>query len=111
MKMDVISGENGITKIVLAGSMDIKGVLEVDSQFKEISQTRDKIIVDLEHVDFLASLGMRTFVTSAKSLRAKGGQLVLMNPQAGVEKALRSAGLDTIIPLVPDLGAAAAHFR
>ena len=111
MKMEVASEQNGITKIVLTGSMDINGALEIDSSFKEISQTKDNVVVDLEHLDFLASLGMRTFVTSAKSLRAKGGQMVLVNPQAGVAKALKSAGIDTVIPLVPDFDAAVALFR
>src|ERR1043165_3699398 len=102
MKMDVVSQENGITKVVLAGSLDIKGALEVDPRFKEISQTKDRVIVDLANVNFLASLGMRTLGMSAKSLKEKGGQLVLVSPQVEVEKALRSAGLDHIIPLVPD---------
>ena len=111
MKMEIASDANGITKVVLSGSMDIKGALEIDSSFKEVSQTKGNVIVDLENVDFLASLGMRTFVMSAKSLREKGGQLVLANPQANVEMALKAAGIDTIIPLVPDLGAAVALFR
>ena len=111
MKMDVVSQENGITKVVLAGSLDIKGALEIDPRFKELSQTQHKVIVDLANVSFLASLGMRTLVKSAKLLREKGGQLVLVNPQADVEKALKSSGLDHIIPLVPDLAAAAALFR
>jgi len=45
---------------------------------------------------------------SAKALGAKGGQLILVAPQANVEKALKAAGLDTIIPIAP---AAIAHFR
>ena len=39
MKMDVTAQEDGITKVLLAGSMDIKGALEIDPRFKEISQT------------------------------------------------------------------------
>jgi anti-sigma B factor antagonist len=111
MRIEVVSQENGITKVVLDGSMDITGSLEVDPRFKEISQTKDKVIVDLANVNFLASLGMRTLVMSAKSLKEKGGQLVLVKPQAEVEKALRSAGLDQIIPLASDLAAATALFR
>ena len=111
MKMDVVSQANGITKVVLAGSMDLKGALEIDPRFKEISQSNDKVIVDLADVNFLASLGMRTLVMSAKSLRERGGQLVLVSAQAEVAKALRSAGLDHIIPLASDMAAASAMFR
>ena len=111
MKIDVVNEQNGITKLVLTGSMDIKGALEVDPQFSEISKTKNKVIVDLKDVDFLASLGMRTLVSSAKSLMEKGGRLVLVNPQAGVEKAIKSARIDTIIPIASDLNAAIALFR
>ena len=48
---------------------------------------------------------------SAKALSVKGGQLILVAPQADVEKALRAAGLDTIIPIAPDLVAAIDRFR
>jgi anti-anti-sigma factor len=111
MKMEIRSEDNGVTKVILAGSMDIKGALEIDAQFKEVSQTADKIIVDMTDVNFLASLGMRTLVTSAKTLGAKGGRIILLSPQAGVEKALKAAGLDAIIPIAPDTAAAANLLR
>ena len=111
MKIDVVDEPNGITKLVLTGSMDIKGALEVDPQFSEISKTKNKVIVDLKDVDFLASLGMRTLVSSAKSIMDTGGKLVLVNPQAGVEKAIKSARIDTIIPIASDLNAAIALFQ
>ena len=111
MKFEILSEENGVTNVFLAGSMDIKGALEVDSWFKELSQTRDKVIIDLADVTFLASLGMRTFVTTAKTLSAKGGRLVLLQPKSEVEKVLKSAGLDTIIPIASNSAAALALLR
>jgi hypothetical protein len=47
MKLDIVNEQHGITKLVLAGSMDIQGALEVDPQFNEILKTKDKVIVDL----------------------------------------------------------------
>jgi anti-anti-sigma factor len=108
MKMDVASEENGITKVVLAGSIDVKGALEIHPRFMEISLTKNKIIVDLAKVDYLTSLGMRTLVMTAKSLWERKGHLVIVNPQPEVEKILRTAGLDKIIPIASDLAAAAA---
>ena len=111
MKMDVINVENGITKLVLSGSMNVQGALDLEPQFNEIVKTTDKVIVDLKDVHFLTSRGMRILVMSARSLREKGGKLVLVNPQAEVERAMKTAGIDTIIPIVPDLNAAIALFR
>src|SRR4051812_38331373 len=111
MKMDVASEGDGITKVVLAGRIDVKGALEIHPRFMEISLKENKVIVDLANVDYLTSLGMRTLVMTAKSLWERGGRLVLVNPQGEVDKALRSAGLDQIIPFASDLAAAAALIR
>ncbi len=111
MKMDVIDIENGIKTVVLSGSMNVQGALDLEPRFNEIVKTTDKVIVDLKDVSFLTSLGMRILVMSNRSLDAKGGKLVLVNPQALVEKALKTAGVDTIIPIAPDMSAAVALFR
>ena len=111
MKMDVINVENGITKLVLSGSMNVQGALDLEPQFNEIVKTTDRVIVDLKDVHFLTSRGMRILVMSARSLREKGGKLVLVNPQAEVERAMKIVGIDTIIPIAPDLSAAIALFR
>jgi anti-anti-sigma factor len=111
MKMDVISAENGITKLVLTGSMNIQGALDVEPRFNEIVKTTDKIIVDLKDVSFLTSLGMRVLVMSARALRERGGKLVLANPQTEVERVMKIAGIDTVIDIAPDLSTAIALFR
>jgi anti-anti-sigma factor len=111
MKMDVTNIENGITKVVLAGSMNVQGALDVEPRFNEIMKTTAKVIVDLNDVHFLTSRGMRILVMSAATAREKGGKLVLVNPQAQVDKVMKTAGIDTIISVVPDLSAAIALFR
>jgi len=111
MKMDVINVENGIKKVVLTGSMNVQGSLDLEPQFNDMVKTTDKVIIDLNDVNFLSSRGMRILVVTAQALNAKGGKLVLVSPQAPVEKAMKTVGLDTILPIAPDLSAAIALFR
>ena len=112
MKVDVINIGNGILKVVLTGSMNEQGVLEVESQFNEIMKTKmTKVIIDLKDVNFLASRGIRILVLSARLLREKGGKLVLVNPPATVEETMKTGGIDTIVPIAPDLSAAIALVR
>lgn len=111
MKVDVINVENGITKLVLNGSMNVQGACDLEASFNELVKTTNKMILDLKNVHFLASRGMRTLVVSARQLRDKGGDLVLVNPQAAVEQVMKTAGIDTIVPIAPDLNAAIARFR
>ena len=109
MKVDVRNIGNGILKVVLTGKMDEVGVLEIEYQFNEIMKLKmTKVIFDLKDVNLLNSRGIRALVFSAKVLREKGGKLVLVNPQAEVERAMKIVGIDTIIPIAPDLSAAIA---
>ena len=86
--------------------MDVPGALKADPAFAEIAKDNTRVIVDLTRLDFLASLGIRTFVSTSKTLRAKNGHLVLFSPQANIQQVLSSSGIDTIIPVVQDRAAA-----
>ncbi len=103
MKLDLLNDENGITRVLLVGRMDIEGATAVDPQFSVIAGSEKKVIVDMSEVDFLASLGIRTLVISAKSIASKGGRMVLLNPQPNVAKVLTTSGIDTVIPIAADL--------
>src|SRR5262245_60176443 len=106
MKIVVINIGSGILKVVLTGRMDEVGVLEVESQFNEIMKLKmTKVIIDLKDVSFLNSRGVRALVFSAKLLDQKGGKLVLVNPSASVEETIKTAGIDAIVPIAPDLSA------
>jgi anti-anti-sigma factor len=96
-------------KVVLTGSMNEVGVLEVESQFNEIMKLKmTKIIFDLKDVSSMNSRGIRALVFSAKLLGEKGGKLVLVNPSAAVEETIKTAGVDAIVPIAPDLNGRAS---
>jgi anti-sigma B factor antagonist len=60
----------------------------------------------MSRVSFIASMGMRTLVSGAKATRSKGGRMVLLFPAEIVEKALRTASIDTLIPIFHDMAEA-----
>lgn len=107
MQMDVSVIDGGIQRIRLAGRMDVEGTQAIDLKFTALTATkRSAIVVDLAEVSFLASIGMRTLLSNAKALKLKGGRMVLLNPQPMVATALETAGIDKVIPVHHDLGAA-----
>lgn len=108
MEWNVVDIGNGITLVELSGRMDVPGALKADPAFVEIAEKHSRVIVDLSKLDFLASLGIRTLVSSSKTLRAKNGNLVLLSPQSNIEQVLRSSGIDTIIPIAKDRAQAEA---
>ena len=110
MELTMTDIGNEITKISLAGRLDIDGALKIDGPFMDIVKEKKFVAVDLSQVSFLASLGMRTLVSGAKASWENGGKLVLLKPQENVEKVLRSAAIDTIIPIVRDMSEAERVF-
>ena len=106
MQVDKLDGN--IAKINLVGKLDIAGAQKIDLQFSAIAGGQMKLIVDLTDVSFLASMGIRTLIITAKRMKSKGGHMVIMNPNPDVEKVLVSSGTDTLIPIVHDLAAATA---
>ena len=107
MQMDVSEIEGGIRQIRLAGRLDVEGTQAIDLKFTALTATRRAaIVVDLSQVSFLASIGMRTLLSSAKALALKGGKMVLLSPQPMVASALSTAGIDTLIPIHHDLESA-----
>ena len=106
MKIDVVELENGITKLVLSGRMDIRGATAADMTFSVTAGSRKKVVVDLSDVTFMASLGLRTLMVSAKAMASKGGRMVLLNPQPNVQKVIETTGVPTLIPVVRDMQSA-----
>jgi anti-anti-sigma factor len=108
MNLDTVQLDNGITKVVLSGRMDIEGATAVDLKFNVIAGAKKKVIVDLTDVSFMASLGIRTLILGAKAMANKGGKMVLLNPQPNVQKVLETTGVNTVIPIVHKVEEAAA---
>jgi anti-sigma B factor antagonist len=102
MEMQVEDLTNGVTMVALRGRLDMVGAGVIDLKFSAVAGSKRSIVVDLSAVEFLASLGIRVLVMGAKSVRNKGGRLVLLSPQDDVNAVLTTAGIDEIIPIVFD---------
>ena len=98
---------DGIEKISLIGRMDSLGGHEIDLRFAALVATRKLLaVVDMSEVSFLASIGIRTLVVNARAQSQHGGGLALANPQPLVAEVLKMAGIDSIIPVFPDVDSA-----
>ena len=99
--------DNNITRIVLKGRLDLEGTHAIDMKFTALAATRKAaVLVDMSEVNFIASIGMRTLMSSAKAQAMRGGKIVLYNAQPMVREALETAGVNQVIPLFDDLKSA-----
>jgi anti-sigma B factor antagonist len=97
------SEKGGIKVLRLTGRLDLEGTEAIESDFATAtSDSPQSMIVDLQGVPFLASLGMRMFVTAARTLRGRDRKLVLLKPQEAVRAALDVAGLSRLLLIADD---------
>jgi anti-sigma B factor antagonist len=108
MDMQVREAEDGITRVELKGRFDIAGAQEVDLRFSAIAGSAKALVVDMGQVSFLASMGVRTLMLTAKTMIRRKAIMAVCAADENVEKVLRSTGFDEIVDLYPDFAAAAA---
>jgi anti-anti-sigma factor len=96
----------GITKVVLDGRLDIEGAATVDLKMNVIAGSRKAVLVDLQRVSFLGSMGLRALLAPAQAIKGRGGKIVIFAPIDLVEKVLRTSGIDTLIPVHHELQSA-----
>lgn len=108
MDMNVTETAEGVTHVTLDGRFDIAGAQEVDSRFLALAETAKFLVVDLAKVSFIASLGVRTLMMSAKSIMRRGADMAVCAANESVEKVLRSTGFNEVAGMYPDFAAASA---
>jgi anti-anti-sigma factor len=93
-------GEN-LRRIVISGRLDMPGTDSVAPQLVELTAAPKKgVVVDLTAVKFLASIGIRALITSAKAVQQRGGKMVLVvNEGSTVNMSLEATGVDLLIPV------------
>jgi len=107
MELTVEYLDNGIKKILLSGRMDIMGTDKIALRLStETAVEKANVILDLSQLEFMASVGIGTLFQSYKSLKLRGGNLVILNPQRIVELVLITTKVNTVIPIYADLPSA-----
>jgi len=101
----------GITKIALDGRLDIAGAQAVDLKMNVAAGSATKLLIDLQNVTFLGSMGLRSIVLPARAVHSRGGKVVLFAPGEMVESVLKTSGIDSMLPIHHDLAVALAALR
>lgn len=96
----------GITKLNLRGRLDAPGAQVIDNTFAAMAGAQERLIVDLSRVSFIASAGLRTLIAGARSLIARHGKMVCLDPDPLVEQVLVRSGVDRLIPVCRELAEA-----
>lgn len=99
--MDLRVSELGdATLVALSGRLDTAGVSAIETRFTASIVPKGKpTVVDLTGVEFLASLGIRLLLSTARALAGKGARLALFGASPHVVEVIEMTSLQEIIPL------------
>src|SRR5262249_15681993 len=83
-------------RITLSGRLDGPGTEEIAAKLMALSTpAKRRVVVDLTGVSFLASIGIRAVLSSAKAAQQGGGRMVLcVGGNSAVTRTLEATGID-----------------
>jgi anti-sigma B factor antagonist len=90
-----------LRRIVISGRLDMPGTDSVAAQLTELTAAPKKaVVIDLSQLKFLASIGIRGLISSAKEVQKRGGKMALVvNKASTVMMSLEATGVDELIPV------------
>jgi anti-sigma B factor antagonist len=99
--MEMRVGELGdATLVALSGRLDTAGVSAIETRFTAAVVPKARTtVVDLSEVEFMASLGIRLLLSTARALAGKGAKLAMFGATPPVLDVIEMTSLQELIPL------------
>ncbi len=95
--------ERGCTVVTAAGEIDIASVTALRERLFEAATSGTPLVIDLNQVSFIDSVGLATLVGTAKRAAANGGSLQVACATPKIRQLVHLTGLDGQIPLAQTL--------
>lgn len=77
----------GSQRVAISGRLDTHTYQELDRQLAPVLETLHKSLVfDLAGLEYISSAGVRSIFKARKALAARGGKVLVVNPQPQIQK-------------------------
>ena len=106
MQLTIEELDGGITKVILDGRLDIEGAAQVDLKMNIVAGSCQLLLVDMQKVTFLGSMGLRSILVPAQAIHRRGGKVVVFAPIPMVVEVFNSSNVSTLIPIHHELSSA-----
>jgi anti-sigma B factor antagonist len=107
MELKVIKSDESYLHLALSGKMDVAGVQDIEGEFiSMVAPGKKNALVDISAVSFMGSMGLRVFLSAAKSLSWEKKSLILLNPQPMVSEVLEASSFQDVVSIEHDLQSA-----
>ena len=103
-----VESVNGAVVVHLAGELDLYNADEVrDALAQAIASSPQRIVVDMEHVEFVDSTALGVLIEARSKLGRDG--LALAAPRLDTRRTLQVSGLDRHLPVHETVAEALGH--
>ena len=100
----------GACVIRMTGELDLGGCPALESALREAERTKaERIIVDLEALAFIDSVGLGTLLKTSRRSASDGNRLEITRGKGHPAKMFRLTGLDAVLPLTDPSLCPAVH--
>ncbi len=107
-----VTTDSDITVFALQGRLDALSSPQLEERSSQwLEQPGDKLVFDLEELDYISSAGLRVFLTTAKKMKAHNGKFGMAALRENVKDVFTVSGFIAIIPSFDTLGAAKDALR
>ncbi len=69
----------------------------IDGELEGLDQ--DRLRIDMKRLEYVSSAGLRVLLAATKKMRAKGGDLIVENPNADIRDVFKITGFDAILTI------------
>lgn len=91
MSLDIriLPPANGSQRVLLAGRLDTHTYEDLDEALDPLlGRDLQSLVLDLGALEYISSAGLRSIFKARKALGGHGGKVLLVNPQAQIQKVL-----------------------
>jgi anti-sigma B factor antagonist len=102
--------ERGWAVFDVRGDLDVYSAPLLRHEIREhLDRGENRLVVNLEDVDFLDSTGVSVMINGLKVARDQDGMLAVAHPGARVRRMLNLTNLDKVLPVYPTVEEAVGH--
>ena len=99
LRGSVEAGESG-PLVVVSGEVDLTNAEELSELVTgQLADGTLHLTVDVGGLDFADTAGIRVFLVAAKTLRQRGGDLVLLRPRRTLARVLEILGAEEVLAI------------
>jgi len=107
-----VSERDGVAVLTVRGEIDVSTAPRLRQQLVEMASTgQDRVVLDLDAVDFLDSTGLGVLIGGLKRFRSLGGDLLLVCTRPRILKVFEITGLSGVLGLHDTVDGAVAAAR